>query len=78
MRIKAGDFQAIKWWQQSRMGWREHIVVDGDKPADASMRVVVEFVGEVAPVTTIDHVAPRPSDSGRLVDTVRKHVQLVG
>src|ERR1700733_14601393 len=22
-RIKAGDFQAIKWWQQSRMGWSE-------------------------------------------------------
>ena len=22
-RIKAGDFQAIKWWQQARMGWSE-------------------------------------------------------
>lgn len=26
-RIKLGDFNAIKWWEQSRMGWAERIVV---------------------------------------------------
>src|ERR1700722_8849020 len=45
-RIKAGDFQAIKWWQQSRMGWSERILVDHGKPAVTPMRVIVEFVGE--------------------------------
>src|SRR5580693_9394179 len=49
-RIKAGDFQAIKWWQQARMGWSERIVVDDGKPADTPMRVIVEFVGEAAPL----------------------------
>ena len=47
-RIKAGEFPAIKWWTQSRMGWTERIVVDDGKPADIPMRVIVELVGEAA------------------------------
>lgn len=72
-RIKAGDFPAIKWWEQSRMGWRGDTGEDGMAPA-ANMRVTVELVGEPAP-PTIDH-APQSDDRGRV--DVRKHVQLVG
>lgn len=74
-RIKAGDFHAIKWWEQSRMGWREHIVVDDGKPADTPMRVIVEFVGE-AGAPRVDQSAPR--SGSRLADDIRKNVQLVG
>ncbi len=72
-RIKAGDFQAIKWWQQARMGWSERIVVDDGKLADTPMRVIVEFVGEAAP-SRVEQSAPR--SGSRLSDTAR--VQLVG
>lgn len=46
-RIKAGDFAAIKWWEQSRMAWAETQKIqpldkDG-KPAD--MKVTVELLG---------------------------------
>jgi hypothetical protein len=64
--IKAGDFQAIKWWQQARMGWTEHLLVDDGKPADTPMRVVVEFVGEAA-APRADQSAPRTGS--RLPDT---------
>jgi hypothetical protein len=74
-RIKTGDFQAIKWWQQSRMGWSERIIVDDGKPADTPMRVVVEFVGEAA-APRVDQSAPRTGS--RLPDDIRKNVQLVG
>jgi hypothetical protein len=57
-RIKAGDFQAIKWWQQARMGWSERVVVDDGKPPDTPMRVIVEFVGEAAP-SRVEQSAPR-------------------
>lgn len=74
-RIRAGDFQAIKWWQQSRMGYSERIVVDDGKPADTPMRVVVEFVGDPAPPRA-DQV---PQQAGpRLPADIRKTVQLVG
>jgi hypothetical protein len=74
-RIKAGDFQAIKWWEQVRMGWSEHIVVDDGKPADTPLRVVVEFVGE-AGASRVDPSAPR--SGSRLADDIRNKVQLVG
>ena len=77
--IKKGDFAAIKWWQQSRMGWRCDAGDEDGRLPDRSMRVVVEFVGDAAPApATIDHAPPRPDDRGRAADTVRKHVQLVG
>jgi hypothetical protein len=71
-RIKAGDFQAIRWWQQCRMGWSERIVVHDGKPADAPVRIIVEFVGEAA--------APRAEQSSgsRLSENLRGTVQLVG
>ena len=47
-RITAGEFQAIKCWEQSTMGWSERIVVNNGKPADTPVRVPVEFVGEAA------------------------------
>jgi hypothetical protein len=72
-KIQAGDFNAIKWWEQSRMGWTERIVVDDGKPADTPMRVIVEYVGEAAPAR-VEQSAPRT----RLADDVRKNVQLVG
>lgn len=73
--MKAGDFQAVKWWQQARMGWRGEArdMVAAPQP----MRVVVEFVGEGAPVPrTINH-APVPDDYQSL-EEMRKNVQLVG
>jgi hypothetical protein len=73
--IRAGNFHAIKWWQQARMGWTERIVVDDGKPADTPMRVVVEFVGEAA-TPRVDQSAPRTGS--RLPDEIRKNVQLVG
>jgi hypothetical protein len=34
-RIKAGDMNAIKWWEQSRMKWQERVVlVDGGAEVD--------------------------------------------
>jgi hypothetical protein len=72
-RIRAGDFQAIKWWQQARMGWSERVVVDDGKPADTPMRVIVELVGEAA-APRVEQSAPR--SESRLSDTAR--VQLVG
>jgi hypothetical protein len=36
-RIKAGDMNAIKWWEQSRMNWQERlVVVEGGTEADPS------------------------------------------
>lgn len=62
---------AAKWWQQSRMGWSERIVVDDGKPADTPMRVVVEFVGD-APVSSqpqSDYPPPRQNGGIRLLNT---------
>jgi hypothetical protein len=71
-RIKAGDFQAIKWWEQARMGWSERVVVDDRKPKD-SLRIIVELVGGAA-TPQIEQSAPRTG----LSDAVRRNVQLVG
>lgn len=73
-RIRAGDFAAIKWWQQSRMGWSERILVDDGKPADQPIRVIVELVGDAAP-----HADQATSSAGspRLPNGLR-NVQLVG
>ena len=76
--IKKGDFAAIKWWQQSRMGWRgDGVDEDGRERADRSMRVTIELVGEPAP-PTIDHAPVRSDDRTRGDNPIRKHVQLVG
>jgi hypothetical protein len=73
-RIKAGDFPAIKWWEQARMNWRGDAGDEDGRLPEAAMRVVVEFVGEPAPTPPpIDH---EPTDRGR--DAARKHVKLVG
>lgn len=74
-KIQAGDFNAIKWWQQSRMGWTERIIVDDGKPADTPMRVIVELVGEAAAPRT-ESTGPRTGS--RLSDDIRKNVHLVG
>jgi hypothetical protein len=57
-RIKAGDFQAIRWWQQARMGWSEKVTIDDPNAANA-MRVVVELVGGPASQAA----APRQSEA---------------
>jgi hypothetical protein len=73
--IKRGDGPMIKWWEQSRMGWRGE--AREDQPADQSMRVVVEFVGEPGPARqTIEH-EPRVADD-RDREAVRRNVQLIG
>ena len=74
-RIKAGDFQAIKWWERSRMGWSERIVVDDGKQADTPMRVIVELVGEAA-APRGDQSAPR--SGSHLSENLRETVQLGG
>jgi hypothetical protein len=74
--MRSGGKEAVvaaKWWTQSRMGWSESLIVDGGKPADTPMRVIVELVGEVA----APHVEPSAPRFG-LSDTIRKNVQLVG
>ena len=60
-RIKAGDFAAIKWWEQARMGWRGDTTDEDSRQPEQPMRVVVELVGEEAP-PTIDHAPLRPED----------------
>jgi len=74
-KIQDGDMNAIKWWEQARMGWTERIVVDDGKPADTPMRVIIEYVGEAAPAR-VEQSAPRTGS--RLPDDIRKNVQLVG
>jgi hypothetical protein len=74
-RIKAGDFQAIKWWEQARLGWSEHVVVDEGKRSDTPMRVIVELVGEAAPSRAEPSAL---ADVSRMPDVLRKTVQLVG
>jgi hypothetical protein len=73
-RIRAGEFAAIKWWEQSRMQWSERIMVDDGKPADTPMRVIVEFLGEPA-AQRIEHA--QTEVRARLPD-IRRNVQLVG
>jgi hypothetical protein len=73
--IKKGEFQAIRWWEQARMGFRGD-AEDPGKVADQSMRIVVELVGEKPP-TTIDHAPLRQDERGGR-EMVRKNVQLVG
>lgn len=75
-RIEEGDFQAIKWWTQTRMGWSERVVVDDGKPANTPMRVIVEFVGAPGP-PLIEQSAPW-SGPQLLSDEVRRNVHLVG
>jgi hypothetical protein len=74
-RMRAGDFQAIKWWEQSRMGWAEHVVVDAGKQPATPMRVVVELVGDPAQPRA-DDSAPR--SGSHLPDNVRNSVKFVG
>jgi hypothetical protein len=52
-RIKAGDFQAIKFWEQTRMGWSEKVTID-DPRRDQALRVVVEFMGKAEAPPVLD------------------------
>jgi hypothetical protein len=61
-RIKAGDFQAIKWWTQSRMNFSEKITVD-DPARNQPLRVVVELVGSPAPAAAPVTNAEAPRNS---------------
>jgi hypothetical protein len=47
-RIRNGDFAAIKWWEQARMGWSEKVTID-DPHRDQPLRVIIELVGQAAP-----------------------------
>ena len=69
-RIRAGDMRAIEWWEKARMGWRERVVEDDAKPAE-NLRVIIEFVGDPAPIQ-IEQDRPRPGFDNA------KFVQLVG
>lgn len=46
---------AAMWWQKSRMGWTERMVVDSNA---APLKVTVELVGDAPPA---DEAAPRGS-----------------
>jgi hypothetical protein len=76
--IKKGDFAAIKWWQQSRMGWRgDNGDDDGRERPERTMRVTIELVGEPAP-STLDH-APLPREDRKpALNGVRRNVRFVG
>lgn len=53
--IDAGDFQAIKFWEQARLGWSDKTTLVDDRPPQT--RVVIELVGSPAPgEKTINHV----------------------
>ncbi len=71
--MRGGGKQAVaaaKFWCQSRMGWSERITVDDGKPANTPMRVIVELVGDAAPVQ-IEQARPRPGfDAAKLVQLV--------
>jgi hypothetical protein len=71
-RIRAGDFHAIKWWEQARMGWSEHVVVDEGKRSDTPMRVIVELVGDAAPARS------EPSATAGPRPDLRGNVEFVG
>lgn len=71
-RIKAGDMRAIEWWEKSRLGWSEKVTIDDGK-GDAPVRVIVELVGDAAPVRTISGVV-----ENRAAFNAAKHVQLIG
>ena len=69
-RIKPGDIRAINWWEKARMGWTESVVVDDGKP-NMPMRVIIELVGDPAPVTIEQERQPRPGfDATKLVQLV--------
>lgn len=69
----AARLDPLNWAERTQL---QNLDKNGD-PANRSLRVVVELVGDPAPPAgpTIEH-APRPDDDGR--DALRKHVQLVG
>jgi len=69
-RIRAGDMRAIEWWEKARLGWRERVVEDDAKPAE-NLRVIIEFVGDPAPIQ-IEQDRPRPGFDNA------KFVQLLG
>lgn len=74
--IKNDDFAAVKWWQQSQMGWRGE--ARDDAAAQQPTVVRIEYVGAAGSpkrAVTLDH-APQPEDDG--LAALRKSVQLVG
>jgi len=69
-RIRAGDMRAIEWWEKARLGWREGVVEDDAKQADTPLRVIIELIGDPAPIQ-IEQERPRPGfDAAKLVQFV--------
>ena len=69
-RIKAGDMRAIEWWEKSRMGWTEKALVDEGALINTPMRVIIELVGDAAPIQ-IEQERPRQIyDAAKLVELV--------
>ena len=71
-RIRAGDMRAIEWWERSRMGWTERGAINEGKLADVPLRVIIELVGDAAPVQ-IEQERPRRPDFD-----ATKRVEFVG
>jgi hypothetical protein len=67
---------AAKWWQQSRMGWSERIVID-DPAANTPMRVTVELVG-AADTESAKFGAEERDTGSRLPPDVLKNIELRG
>jgi len=67
---------AAKWWQQSRMGWSERIVID-DPAANTPMRVTVELVGP-ADSEAAKFGAEERDTGSRLPPDVLKNIELRG
>lgn len=42
-RIRAGDFKAIQWWEQARMGWSETTKVETTGPDGRPIEQVVTY-----------------------------------
>lgn len=71
--VGKGDFNAIKFWLQARMGWSDKTTLVDDRPPQT--RVVIELVGSPPPAgKTIDH-APAQREQG---NSLRNAIEFVG
>ncbi len=66
------DVRAAIWWTKARLGWQEGTAMTENKLADTPMRVIIELVGDPAPVQVEQVKQPR------LGYNPGGHVQLVG
>lgn len=66
-RIKAGDMNAIKWWEQSRMNWQERVVlVDGGSEIDLASLTDEQIAERMSKLRRSAAVTRAPKTAGTL------------